>query len=565
MESELSPMTETESQTGAADLPAGTDDTTTLEPGIYWNATVTEIGDDAVTVDLGDDTLGYFPAGEARAAGGGALVKAGDSIEVLVDDLSDDGSWVVSMEKAEKLRVFERLVQLAKKRAVVQGVVTRHIRAGLSVDIGVKALLPNRDSGFRPHELPALVGTTIKAQVIKFDRRKGEVVLSRRKIAERDAEVRQAQLMSRIEVGDIVKGSVVSIRDFGAFVDLGGADGLIHVSEMAWDKGLQPKDVLSVGDEVEVLIKEIDTQRGRIGLSLKALRDNPWDKLAGQHTVGSKTKGKVSSITDFGIFVTIGGVDGLVHVSELTWEKESTDPNSIASVGDEIEVVVKEVDTSRQRLSLSIKQLLPNPWQAGLGSLEVGQRVTGAITSVVDFGVFVQVAPGVEGLLHCGDMTWEKRISKPSEFRKFQEGEDVEVIVISIEADRQRVGLGIKQLDGDPWEEAGAELKKGGTLTVTITRLEKFGAFAQIVPGLEGLIHISEVAVDRVENLRHELRTGQEVKVKVLEADRRSRKVGLSIKRLLMDEGEGIREHVEEDEGGTSLGDLLKKSGHIED
>jgi small subunit ribosomal protein S1 len=566
-------MTETEvNAADAADAPAPIEapidtpekEPTGPQPGGWWNAKVTELGDEHVTVDLGDGAIGRFPALEARAAGGGNLVEPGDEIEVLLDEPESDGTWIVSMEKAEKVRVYERIIELAKRKAVVEGVVTRHVRAGLSVDIGVKAILPNRESGFRPHEMAQMVGKTIKAQVVKFDRRNGEVILSRAKVAQHDAEMRKAQLLNRIEVGDVVKGRVVSIRPFGVFVDIGGADGLIHVTELSWDKGIKPESVVKVDEEVEVLIKEIDTQRDRIGLSLKALRDNPWDGFAGKHAVGSRVTGRVNSITEFGIFVTIDGIDGLVHLSELSWDREATDPNTLVSVGDQIEVIINAIEIDRRRLSLSIKRTQPNPWEVAVASLEVGKRVTGPIRNVTDFGVFVEVVPGVEGLLHCGDMSWTGRIEKPADFREFKEGEELEVMILAVDADRNRVSLGLKQIDGDPWESAGDQLKKGGTLEVKISRLAEFGAFAEIVPGLEGLIHISEVAVDRVERLRSHLSLGQEVKVRVLDADRKSRKISLSIKALLIDDG-GAREHLEDDEANTSLGALLKKSGHVDE
>ena len=562
-------MTETEvNAADAADVPAPIDapddEPKGPRPGGWWNGTVSELGDEHVTVDLGDGIVGRFPALEARAAGGGNLVEPGDEIEVLLDEPDSDGTWIVSMEKAEKVRVYERIIELAKRKAVVEGVVTRHIRAGLSIDIGVKAILPNRESGFRPHEMAQMVGKTVKAQVVKFDRRKGEILLSRTKVAEHDAEMRKAQLLNRIEVGDVVKGRVVSVRPFGAFVDIGGADGLIHVTELSWDKGIKPESVVSVGEEVEVLIKEIDTQRDRIGLSLKALRDNPWDGFAEKHAVGSRVSGRVNSITEFGVFVTIDSIDGLVHLSELSWDRTVTDPNTLVKVGETIDVIINAIEIDRRRLSLSIKRTQPNPWEVAVGALEVGKRVTGPIRNVTEFGVFVEVVPGVEGLLHVGDMSWKERIEKPSDFREFTEGEEIEVMVLAVDADRNRVSLGLKQLENDPWTDAGDQLKKGGTLEVKITRLADFGAFAEIVPGLEGLIHISEVAVDRVERLRSHLSMGQEVKVRVLDADRKSRKISLSIKALLVDDG-GAREYVEDDEAATSLGALLKKSGHVED
>jgi small subunit ribosomal protein S1 len=540
-------------------LPAGP------EPGIFWQAKVSEIGQEYVRVELGDDVVGRFEACEARAADKSLMVAVGDDVEVLLDDLEGE-EWVVSMEKAEKLRVFQRLGALAKDKTVISGVITRQVRGGLSVDIGVRAFLPGRESGFRSHEAGAMVGREINCQIQRFDRKKGEVVLTRRKLAEEAVKARKSALYETINVGDVVTGVVSSVTKFGAFLDIGGADGLLHVSEMSWERVGNPSKVVSEGDEIEVQIVEINPDRDRIGLSRKALLENPWQNFADANPAGTKLTGKVKNITDFGAFVEIGaGVEGLVHISELSWDKSVKSANDLLEAGQELEVIVKEVDIASQRVSLSVKRLQPNPWEMALKDLEVGARITGKVSSVVEFGVFVEVIPGVEGLVHVSDMSWTERISNPTDLRDFQEGEELEVMVLSIDSDRNRLSLGIKQLEKEPWELAGEGLRKGGTLEVTISRLVDFGAFATIVPGLEGLIHISELAVDRVERVDEAVKTGQVVKVRVLDADRKKAKISLSIKAHLTGEGEGMREYTEESNVGTSLGALLMKKGLVDE
>ena len=534
-----------------------------LAPGVIWSATITEMGDEFIDVDLGDGQKGRMEAIEARFPENteGIQAKTGDTVNVLVDELQDD-VWAVSMDKANKIQIFDRLMELAKAREEITGTVTRRIRGGVSMDIGVRAFLPARESGLRNSELDSAVGRTLTCVIKRYDLDKNEVVLTRKKIAERQHEKLREEVYSKLEVGAVVKGTVTSITRFGAFLDIGGMDGLLHVSEMAWKRVSRPEAIVALGNTLEVKIVEIDRERDRIGLSLKDMTPNPWISVAESFPAGSRARGPVTSVTDFGAFVRVAdGVEGLVHISELTWDRNIKHPSAVTAVGEELDVVVLNVDIAEQRLSLSHKRLTPSPWQEALSDLDTGVKIEGTVTSVVDFGVFVELRPGVEGLVHVSDMAWDKRIERPSDLRDFQPGDTCEVIILNIDPDRERISLGIKQLEGDPWADATANLKQGDVIDVTISRLESFGAFATIAENVEGLIHISEVSTERVDELEHHLRHGQEVKVKVINLDRRSRKIGLSIKAYL--EQDMMYEYSEDVSAGTSLGALLKAKGIV--
>ncbi len=533
-----------------------------IEPGMVCTAKVTEMGDERVLVDLDHGAKGFFMRREARAVDGGDMVSVGEEVEVLVDDLEGE-LWAVSMERAEKIRVFDRLVALAKDRAVVKGVVTRRVRQGLSVDIGVRALLPTRESGMRNHELAEAVGTVVECQILKFDRKKGEVTLSRKSLAQAQAKARKEEVFGKLNIGDRVTGVVSSLTKFGAFIDIGGADGLLHVSEMGWDRVARPSDLFAVGDEVEAEIVELNPERDRIGLSRKNLLGNPWEDFAKNHPEGSRAKGVVRSLTDFGAFVTIDGMDGLVHLSEMTWDRGVRNPGDLLSLEQEVEVIVLRIEPERQRVGLSIKRLQPNPWETALESINVGDRIKGKLSSVAKFGVFVEIVPGVEGLVHVSDMSWTKRIEKPEDLREFAEGDEVEVMVLEMNPDRQRISLGIKHLEADPWEAAGPELRPGGTLTVTVSRIAAFGAFATITPGLEGLIHVSELAVDRVDRIEDVVKVGDEVKAQVLSAERGKNKVSLSIKAHLIADGSAMREYTDEGSANNAFAQQLLAKGLV--
>ncbi|MEO1268150.1 MAG: S1 RNA-binding domain-containing protein [Myxococcota bacterium] len=532
-------------------------------PGVLWDATIATMGDEYIDVDLGHGHKGRMEAIEARFPENteGLQIKAGDTIPVLVDNREGEW-WTVSMDKANKIKIFDRLMELSKTDVQVTGTVTRRVRGGLSLDIGVRAFLPARESGLRNNELDHAVGRTLTCVVKKYDLEKNEVVLTRKELAEQEQAKLREGLYSTLEVGAEVTGTVTSITRFGAFLDLGGVDGLLHVSEMSWKRVGRPESVVALGNTLRVKVIEIDRERDRIGLSLKDMTPNPWLAVAEDFSPNTRAKGPVTSITEFGAFVRLAdGVEGLVHISELTWDRSVKHPSAVTAVGEELEVVVLNVDVETQRLSLSHKRLTPSPWQMALEDINTGDRIEGAVTSVVDFGVFVELRTGVEGLVHVSDMSWTERIERPSDLRDFQPGDACEVIVLNIDPDRERISLGIKQLEGDPWADATANLNQGDIIDVTISRIESFGAFATIAEHVEGLIHISEIAQDRVDSIEHHLKHGQEAKVKIINLDRKSRKIGLSIKAYL--EQDTMHEYSEDASAGTSLGALLMAKGIV--
>jgi len=534
-------------------------------PGAFCKARVLSVGDELIEVDLGEDEKGRFETSEARRVDGSIMVAVGDEIEVLLDEDTAAG-WVVSMDKAEKVRVFERLSELADKHAQVRGVITRIVRGGFSVDIGVKAFLPARESGIRRAESNSAVGRGIQCAIQRFDRKNGEIVLTRRKIAEAEAKRTKSELYDSLKVGTILEGYVTNVTNFGAFVDIGGAEGLLHVTEMGWGRVDKPSDVVAEGDVVRVKVTEVNRERERIGLSMKALESNPWEAVAARFPAGQTFTGHITNLADFGAFVELeSGVEGLVHISELSWDRDLRHPSEVVGLDQEVTVKVLEVDIERQRISLSLKALTPNPMHEAMAALNIGDVVTGSVTRIEEYGVFVEIAPGVSGLCHVSDMSWAERIRNPADLRDFAVGQPCEVRILDIDNQRNRIKLGIKQLSVDPWEAAADKLERGAVIEVTISRLTNFGAFATITDGLEGLIHISEINTERVDDIGRELSVNQQVKVKVLEADRSRRKVSLSIKAYKEEGEEGtMRSYADDDDASTSLGALLKSKGLVE-
>lgn len=537
-----------------------------LWPGDFAQAKVTKLGEGQVEVTFGDALIGRFDRREATRGDGSLIIAEGEEVEILLDEPQSDGSWAVSMEKAEKVRIYDRLVELSRKHARVEGVITRVVRGGFSVDIGVRAFLPAQESGIRRSEVGAAVGRTVRCAIQRFDVKDNVISLTRRKVAEQETQARRAERLAELQVGEVIEGWVSSLTKFGAFVDLGGVDGLIHVGELSWGRVDRPEDVVSEGDSVRVKVLEIDRERGRIGLSLRALQDNPWQVAADRFPAGTRTSGRVTNITDFGAFIEIAaGIEGLAHISELSWDREITHAAQVLEVDQEVEVLVLGIDTTKERASLSLKQLEDNPLGAVLATLVEGAIIEGAIVRIEEYGVFIEVAPGVSGLAHVSDMSWTRRISNPADLRDFTVGQPCAARILEIDRERGRIKLGIKQLEADPWEALEASLQPGAVAEVTITRIAPFGAFAALAEGVEGLIHISEVAVDRVQDLTRELSTGQTVKVKVLSADRKSRKIALSIKAFLEEGEEGMmRSYTDDDDAQTSLGDKLKEVGLVE-
>lgn len=480
----------------------------------------------------------------------------GDEVELLVEQPWGRG-WKASVRKATKLRLWEELGALADKEEIVEGDIVSQNKGGLSVDIGLRAFCPRSQIDIhRVDDASPYVGRTARFQVIQFDKKRCNVVLSRRKVIELEREEEKKRTLDELEEGKVFTGVVRNIKKYGAFVDIGGIDGLLHVSNMSWGRIDHPSELVRPGDEIKVVVLDYDAKRDRLSLGRKQLLDNPWTDIQEEFSEGDVVNGKVVSLADFGAFVEVApGLEGLVHVTELSWTARIHHPKEVLELGQDVRVKIIGIDTDNKRLSLSIKQLEKNPWEELAENLSVGDVVSGPIRNITDFGLFVEVAPAVEGLVHVSDISWTEKIDDPAEH--FKVGDEVEVKIIDIDIENQRLSLGIKQLSRDPWEKAGEKAKVGEKINVEITRLTDFGAFAQVVEGVEGLIHISELSEGRVENAHEVVRPGQEVEVLVVSFDRANQRIGLSLKRDELEEPMA-REYTEEEGATAKLGDILR-------
>ncbi len=509
-----------------------------------------------VVVDFGWTAPGTVPLADfAKNEAGGPAVKIGDKVEILVEQLFDDGKSVLSKEKAEKVRIWDAITEKCKKGGPVEGTVVARVTGGYSVDIGVRAFLPSSQADLRRTADPeGLVGEKFVFGVSQFDKRRGTIVLSRRALLEKELKAKKAETMARLAEGAVLTGSVKTITDFGAFIDLGGIDGLLHVSDLSWSRVGHAKEVLEVGQDVTVKVIKYDAEKGKIGLSLKALQEDPWATAAARFPVGAKVKGKVSGLADFGAFIALeAGLEGLVHVSQLSWTKHVKHPSHELKQGQEVEAVVLDLDTKARRLSLSLRALQENPWATLEERYPIGATVKGRVKNVTDFGVFLGVEEGIDGLVHVGDLSWE-RVKHPGEL--YKKGDEVEAVVLNIDVETERFSLGIKQLKGDPWGDLLHQHPIGSKLKGRVTRVVDFGAFLEIEKGIEGLIHVSELREERVENPNEVVKVGDELEVQVLDIDPHERKASLSVRALLR-HGDDYRDFMNRDVGRASLGEVF--------
>ncbi len=500
---------------------------------------------------------------ELEELGWGEKVADGMTAELLVER-KIGARWSASIHKASKLRRWDQLVEMAEQGAEVEGLVTGRNRGGLSVDIGVRAFVPRSQVDvMRVDDLGPYVGRISTFKVTEFDPEKAQVVLSRRKLLERDQKAKRKETIARIEEGAVFDGVVRGIKPYGAFVDVGGMEGLLHVSELSWGRIDHPSELLSIGDELQVVVLKYDKKRKRLSLGRKQLLADPWATVADHYAEGDLVTGEIVSLADFGAFVAIeAGLEGLVHVTELAWKERIQHPRELLVMGQEVTAKIISLDVEARRLGLSIKQLKPNPWVTLSAELSPGSRFTGPIRNVTDFGLFVEASPGIEGLVHVSNISWNERDDAPTE--GYAAGDEVEVVVLSVDVEAERLELGIKQLTEDPWALAAATATPGQKVQVEIVRIAEFGAFAQISEGVEGLIHVSEISEDRVDDVARHLRPGQNVEALVLSVDADARRIALSLKRDQLEE-EQIRSYTEEGGATATLGDLLRQQlGEVE-
>ena len=521
------------------------------------------ITDDGVLVDVGYKSEGIIPKKQFEDENGEITVEVGDSVEVFLEKKEDaEGLIYLSKEKADKMKVWNDIGKAYDDNKPVSGKIISRIKGGLTVDIGVKAFLPGSQVDIRPiRNLDRLVGEEFFFKIIKFNPRRGNVVLSRRVLLEEERESKKEETLKVLEEGSVMEGIVKNITDYGAFIDLGGIDGLLHITDLSWGRLQHPSEVLTVGDTVNVKVLKFDREKERVSLGMKQLTEDPWELVAGRYPVGSRVAGKVVSITDYGAFVKLeDGVEGLVHISEMTWNRKIKHPSKLVDVGDQVETEVLNFDKENRRISLGMKQVEPNPWDVVAEKYPPGSMIDGKVRTLTDFGAFVGLEEGIDGLIHVSDMSWTRKINHPSEVVK--KGDPVTVVVLSVDKTRERLSLGLKQLTTNPWEEIGSKHPVGSILTGKVVSHADFGTFVQIMEGIEGLIHISEMGLENGQGAEEVYPPGSEVKVKILGLDPDERKVSLSI--TAAQEGSSTGKYSSylnnNSEGGGTLGDILGAS-----
>jgi small subunit ribosomal protein S1 len=528
-----------------------------LHVGDVVRGTVVQVTDDTVVVDVGYKSEGVIPIEEFRDESGQLLVKAGDEIDVLFERRENESGLIsLSKTKADRQRIWGSL----EEGSVVEGKITGRIKGGLTVDIGVSAFLPGSQVDIRPvRNLDKLLGATLKFKIIKLNKRRGNIVLSRRVLLEEERDSMRGQTLENLTEGQVVEGMVKNLTDYGAFIDLGGLDGLLHITDMSWGRVNNPAEILTVGQKLNVKILKFDRERERVSLGLKQIIPDPWSGVEEAYPVGGRVKGKVVSLTDYGAFIELeDGVEGLIHVSEMSWTKRVKHPNKLLNVGDEVETVILALDIPNRRISLGLKQIEPNPWDQIGEKFPAGTIIEGQIKNITDFGIFVGVDEGIDGLVHISDLSWTRRIKHPSEL--YRKGDTVKAVVLNIDRENERFSLGIKQLTPDPWSVIPTKCAPGTIIRGRVTSVTDFGVFLEIEEGIEGLIHVSELSREKIESPRDFAKPGDVLEAVVLSIDGVDRKIALSIKHLdEHKEKAEVREFLGAQKEATSnLGDLLQ-------
>ncbi|MGE4519039.1 MAG: 30S ribosomal protein S1 [Desulfobacteraceae bacterium] len=534
-----------------------------FQEGEVVTGRVISIGRDSVIVDIGYKSEGAVPAEEFKDENGEITVKKGDKIEVMIEFWDEDEEEVVlSKEKAEKQKVWDEIAEIHEKDGIVEGIIINRVKGGFSVDIGVQAFLPGSQADLRPiKNMDVMVGKKFKFKVLKFNKRRSNIVLSRRVILESMRQEQRSATLEELEIGRVMTGTVKNITEYGVFIDLGGVDGLLHITDISWGRVKHPSELFALGDEIEVKILSYDLEKERVSLGMKQLTPDPWETAAQQYPVGSKVKGRVVSLTDYGAFVELEeGIEGLIHVSEMSWTKKVKHPSKMVSVGEEVEAVVLDLKPESRRISLGMKQVEPNPWDLISDKYPVGTIIEGKIKNITDFGLFIGIEDDIDGLVHISDISWTKRIKHPGEV--YKKGDTVQAVVLDIDKENERFSLGIKQTQPDPWESAPETYKVGSKISGKITNITDFGIFVELEEGVEGLVHISEVENEK-KDLSKEYQIGSDLEAKVMNVNTEERRIGLSVKRLGMDDDEAIlKDYMKkiEDVPTSSFGEILKEN-----
>lgn len=535
---------------------------TEMRPGTLLKAKVVDITPDAVIVDAGLKSEGIIPKWQFLDERGQLEVQIGDEVEVALDLVEDGlGSTLLSRDKAKRLRAWEKLEEAYEKGELVRGRITGKVRGGFTVEIGpLRAFLPGSLVDVRPvRDTSYLEGQELEFKVIKLDPKRNNIVLSRRSAVEQGYSEEREELLRKLKEEGVVKGVVKNITDYGAFIDLGGIDGLLHITDMAWKRVRHPSEVVQIGDEIEVKVLKFDEEKQRVSLGLKQLSEDPWKDIARRYPPGTRLIGKVTNLTDYGCFVELeDGVEGLVHVSEMDWTNKNVNPAKLVQVGDEVEVMVLEIDEERRRISLGMKQCKPNPWEEFAALHKKGEKIKGAIKSITDFGIFVGLEGGIDGLIHLSDISW----NEPGEeaIRKFKKGDEIEAVILAIDPERERISLGIKQLEQDPFQNFLAAHERGSIVTGVVKEVDAKGAVVELADGVQGYLRASEIKRDKVEDARTLLKEGDTVEAKFIGVDKKTRMILLSIKAKEEEEEKvALKDYAQRSGSAPTLGDLFKE------
>ena len=537
-----------------------------IKEGDILTGVVIHVGKDFAIVDIGYKSEGQIPIDEFREADGTISVKEGDKVDVLLEDRENDAGMVVlSKEKADRFKVWDEISEACERDELIEGTVTQRVKGGLNVTIrgGVKAFLPGSQVDLRPvRNLDAFLGQVYKFKVIKFNKKRGNIVLSRRVLLETERAALKESTLERLSEGQLVEGIVKNLTEYGAFIDLGGIDGLLHITDMSWGRVNHPSELFGVGDHVRVKVLKFNAETERVSLGLKQISDDPWSKVAEKYIPGTVVRGKVVSLKDYGAFIELEeGIEGLVHVSEMSWTRRIKHPSKVVAIGDVVEAVVLDVDVSNNRISLGMKQLEDNPYEQLTSKYPPGTIVKGQVRNIADFGVFVEIEEGIDGLVHISDMSWTQRVKHPSEI--YQKGDEVEAMLLNIDSDdgeKPKISLGIKQMVEDPWDRIPNEFPLGTVVDAKVLKVLDFGAFVQLSEGVEGLVHVSEISDERIDDPYAALAPDQTVKVQIISIDAAERKIGLSIKGATrQEELKDVQGYAGGNTPGATLGDVMRE------
>lgn len=534
-----------------------------FEEGEVVNGTIISVDRDFVLVDVGYKSEGQIPIHEFMDENGKVNVKLNDRVEVMVECWDEEEERVfLSKEKAAKVKVWDAIKEIFESDATIEGVITNRVKGGFSVDVGVQAFLPGSQADLRPiRNLDEMVGKTFAFKILKFNRKRNNIVLSRRAILEAERESKRSSTLAAIEEGKVMEGVVKNITEYGIFVDLGGVDGLLHITDISWGRVKHPSEMYGIGDSITVKILSFDETNERVSLGMKQLVADPWSIAKEKYPVGTRVTGKVVSLTDYGAFVEVEeGIEGLIHVSEMSWTRKIRHPSKVVSVGEMVETIVLDIRPESRRISLGMKQILPNPWEMISEKYPVGSTIEGKIKNITDFGIFIGIDDDIDGLVHISDISWTRRIKHPSEL--YKKGDVIQAKVLDIDKANERFSLGIKQLTEDPWKSVSHRYPVGSEISGTITNVTDFGIFVELEEGIEGLVHVSEISKEKVKTPVGLYNVGDTLTARVMHINTDERRIGLSIKRLEMDDEQSIiEEYVSSMKAApASLGEILKEN-----